>query len=213
MTGPAEDNVSLRDFVEALFERNRQAGEQADRERQRSADALAVALARSIDEGDERLREHITNQINQIQAAMDAADKRHDMLRDEVILRDASLRDLLLQQANSNDLRVREAFAAAGAAIDKQEVANERRFDAVNAFREQLGEQATRFVSREVLDAQMEDLRARIESNSNAILSSRGESQGGAHQRQLTGAQISLLITVVGVIVAVVIAANTLSGP
>lgn len=237
MTG---SEVALREYVEALLNEQQRAIEMAEREREKTAIALAAGLARLTEEGDERLREHIENQVRQLAAALEAADKRHGMLRDEVILRDAALRDLLIQTSESNDLRVREAFAAAAAAIGKQEAANEVRFQSVNEFREQLGEQAREFVPREVADSQIGDLRSRIETNANAILSSRqytvskdqydvmvgelatwrtrvdrtlAERQGGAQQRQLTGAQISLLIAAVGVIVSVIVVANALSGP
>ena len=163
--------VALRDYVEALFNEQQRATEMAEREREKaatvlrseqlrtqqtaeqerakSADALAASLAQSIREGDERLREHITQQVKQIEAALAAAQ-----------------RETLIQHEASEK------------AIAKAEAANEKRFGSVNEFRVQLADQATLFLPREVFDAQFADLNKRVGANTDNINTTIGKSAG-----------------------------------
>jgi hypothetical protein len=136
----AELVQGLRRETETITAASQRAIVEAGHEREKAAQALATALERSIREGDERLREHIENQIHQIQAALEAA-------------------------------RRETGFANEGAqkAIDKAEIATEKRFEVVNAFREQLADQASRFVPREVADAENKDALRRVEANAEAI--------------------------------------------
>jgi hypothetical protein len=57
------------------------------------------------------------------------------------------------------------AFSTAQTAIDKADTATEKRFEGVNEFRAQLSDQATRFVTREVMDALADKLLSQIERN------------------------------------------------
>lgn len=161
--------VDLRDYVEALFVEGRRAtdiaerersqaattlrSEQqhaqdvAEREREKAAQALATALAQAISEGDERLREHIGNQVEQINAALMGVESRAQLRHDA-------------QRTQLDD-----RFGYTEAAVAKAEAANEKRFQAVNAFREQLAEQAAQFLPREVADTQFANLLRRIEAN------------------------------------------------
>jgi hypothetical protein len=86
------------------------------------------------------MREHVDNQVHQIQSVVES-------------------------------LRRESAFAYEGSqkAIEKAEIATDKRFAQVNAFREQLADQATRFVPREVADAENKDALRRIEANAEAL--------------------------------------------
>lgn len=77
----------VKEHVERLFSEKDRALQQADRERERAANALRVELARSIDEGDARLREHIQNQVAAIQAALVAAQRAIDKFEETVTAR------------------------------------------------------------------------------------------------------------------------------
>ncbi len=163
-----------------LREEQRRAQETADQERSKAATVLANTLAALIKEGDDRLREHILDQVSQVSAALASAEKLSaeqlrtvevtlSRLQDEMILRDAGVRDLLVQANGANDLRVREAFAASEKAIQKADDATEKRFDAVNDLRVQLTEQARDFMPREVAEAQISELRQQIQRNTEQL--------------------------------------------
>lgn len=136
----ARRDVSLKEYVEFAFAEKQRATELAEREREKAATALATSLERSIRDGDERLREHIVNQVNQIEAALDSARRETEV-----------------------------SFQAAEKAIEKAETSTDKRFAAVNEFREQLADQAARFVPREVADAENKDALRRIEANAESI--------------------------------------------
>jgi len=165
--------VTLREYIESLFVEQHRANEIAERERNKAADVLAKSLAEAIREGDQNLRVHIASQVDQIAAALSSAEKLSSeqiatvsakivSQREEMILRDASARDLLIQANTANDLRVREAFAASEAAIDKAEQATEKRLEGLNAMRDQLRDQAGTFMLREIADSQFGELRKLI---------------------------------------------------
>ena len=154
------DEIPLREYIDALFAEKDRAVELAAEEREKAASALRTALERTIAEGDERLREHITNQIGQINAALTSADKL------EVARIGAVQRELTAAQES------------AATAVSKQEAATERRFESVNEFRAQLATQTQSFMPREVADAQISEIRNKTEANADRLNSSSGESRG-----------------------------------
>lgn len=143
--------VPLREFVEAMFDQQRRADERAEREREKAADVLAAQLSRSIAEGDDRLREHVSQQITQIKSALDAADKL------EVQRLEAALASVVSVQ---RQLEIQHH--ASQEAIAKAEGATEKRFHSVNAFREQLAAERATFLPREVADAQFAEIRRSV---------------------------------------------------
>jgi hypothetical protein len=86
----------------------------------------AVALARAIADGDERLREHVSNQIERLQADLISADK---LERERIARVDESVSSLRSE--------IQAAAAASKEAILKQERANELRFEGANEWRSQ----------------------------------------------------------------------------
>lgn len=213
-TENAGSKVALREYIEALFaeratavalaEREREAAAAVLRETERlAATALADSLSRSIAEGDEGLERHIVNQISQIAAALASAEKlsgeqnmtvgkQLNQLRDEMVLRDSAVRDLLVQANAANDLRVREAFAASEKAIEKAEQSSDKRFDQANETKDAMANQITAhrdnlsnlirdLMPREVAESQMVEVRARIDANSEKITetNSRLDMSGG----------------------------------
>jgi len=116
--------VELRQYLEALLAEQQKATEMAERERAKAAMALAVALERSIQEGDERLREHISNQIQQLSAALVSADL---LERERVAAVDTRVSEL--------GHRYDERFQAQEQAVLKQEAAQRGVNATQNEFR------------------------------------------------------------------------------
>lgn len=149
MTEP--DTVPLREHVEAILDEQRRGmivAEQerekaaralgaallvAEQEREKAAQALAAALAKQIDAGDEALRDHIGQQVHQINAALAAIQREMELTSE-------------YQQT----------------AIAKAETATEKRFESVNEFRAQLASQTDSFLPREVAESQFAELRRSI---------------------------------------------------
>lgn len=192
--------VDLRDYVEALFVEGRRATEiaereraaaaralrteqrqkmdVAEREREKSAQALALNLRQSILDGDERLREHIGNQVEQINAALASVESRAQIRHE------------------AHRTQMDDRFGYTEVAVAKAEQATERRFHSVNAFREQLADQAQHFLPREVADTQFEELRKVIAAITRRLDLEQGNTQG-------TTASMAQVMAVVGLLVAI----------
>jgi flagellar biosynthesis/type III secretory pathway protein FliH len=128
----------------ALREEQRYAMETAEHEREKAAEALRTGLDRAMQEGDDRLREHITNQVMQINAALISADK------------------LEIARIDAVRTQLTDAMKAAAAAVTKAENATEKRLEGMNEFRAQLESQNSTFMPREVGEAQFNELRRTV---------------------------------------------------
>jgi hypothetical protein len=110
---------------------------------------------------------------------------------------------------------VKAAFAESQKAITKAETATEKRFESVNEFRASLSDQATRFITRDTLNALADKLEASIDRNREDLdqLAKRLDLREG----ETAGSRLTTttLYTAVGVAVAfiglLVIVANYLS--
>ncbi len=155
-------------------------------------------LAAMIAQGDANLREHMAQQVEAVAQQIAAA------------TREAEVR-----------------AAEAEKAILKQETATERRFESANEWRgqsldrersqqEQMAKLSATFAPREVLDAKIEDLTKRIESATRRLDQSGGQKEGAAEattSRQITnGTTIAIVSALAGIIVAVIVAANAVTG-
>lgn len=171
---PRINGVPLREYVEALFaERERQAEvaaqerekaaaalrasearamDQAEREREKAANAMRISLDRAIKEGDERLREHIANQISQIDAALESAEKLETQrMKGAGEATEALRREMKLITAASEQ------------AVKKAEEAQKDVNAKSNEFRGQLSDQATTFMPRRESESRSSELDRRIE--------------------------------------------------
>ncbi|MEJ7784751.1 MAG: hypothetical protein WKF96_08110 [Solirubrobacteraceae bacterium] len=128
----------------ALRDEQRVARDTAEREREKAAQALAAGLARAIQEGDDRLREHIENQVQQINAALEAARRETGIIH-----------------------------TASEKAIEKAEVSTDKRFFASNETRSQMADQigshrenlekiVRELMPREVAEAKLDEMRQQI---------------------------------------------------
>jgi len=166
--------VELREYVEAMFAEGQRATEMAERERAKAADALTVekynaattaesereksaqalrnGLDRAIREGDERLREHIFNQVAQIQAALIAAnaleEERFERAKAEV---EALRREMILIQESHLE------------AVNKAESAQKEVNTRGNDFRAQLANQAANLMPRKEVEAMVGEIRKRVD--------------------------------------------------
>ena len=126
-------SVSLREYIEALFEEHRRGMVTAEQEREKAAQIVADHQAATIATVERVLREHVSQQVHQINAAIGS------LQREMTLIHDASER-----------------------AIEKAELANDKRFEAFNAFREQLAEERNTFQRVDVAEAQLAELRRAI---------------------------------------------------
>lgn len=140
---------------------------------------------------------------------------------------DVSLREYMMAQINAAESRselrfesmkeqVRAAFESSQRAIDKADIATEKRFEGVNEFRAALSDQATRFVTTQTLEALGEKLQAAIERNREDLdaLSKRIDTREGeiAGSRLTYGNIAALLAGFATVIGLLVVGANWISG-
>lgn len=164
-------------------ERNR-ATDVAEREREKAAQALSVTLAQAIREGDERLREHIQNQVEQINAALTSVEEK------------AIIRQEGTQQQIDNRFHYTET------AVAKAEANNEKRFASVNEFRSQLSDQVTTFLPREVAEAQLEELRKAMSTVHSRLDLIQGHGTGETETRSRQQVSIGQLIGIVSLVIA-----------
>jgi hypothetical protein len=168
------ESVPLREYVEALFERERAARDLADAEREKAAQALAierektaqalaVSLAQQITSGDAALSAHIAQQIAQIREALTSA----NLLETERIRSvEASIEGLAHE--------TRLTHAASEAAVAKAEALNKERWESANEWRgqsadrertqeEQMSKLANTFMRQDTADAKFESLRRQVQ--------------------------------------------------
>jgi len=138
------------------------------------------------------LREHLTSLID---AAERRADARFEAMKEMV---DA-------------------AFNSSQKAIEKADFATEKRFEGVNEFREQLSDQASRFVTRETLDALIAKLETQIERTHEDldVLAKRVDVREGQVQgnRITVGNLVTAVTLAVAVIGVLVVLSNYFSAP
>lgn len=183
-------DVSLREYVEAILAEKGNAARVADDEREKSASALRDSLARAIAEGDERLREHIQNQIAQINAALTSSEALE-------VARVSALKSEFDARMTAMDRATDLQLAARDEAIDKADKAGEKRFDAVNEFRGQLADQQHTLVTRELFDAKNDGLAARIATLEQNQSSTSGQIAG-------TRSAVAAMVTAAVVIISIV---------
>ena len=139
-----EAGIPLREHFDAILDEQRRGMLVAEQEREKAARALAVELTRSITEGDTNLREHIKNQIDQIRAALESAE-RLEVQRIEALGHSMSL----IHEASEK-------------AISKAENATEKRLESLNELRGSMADQTNTFLPREVAEAQLLEMRRAI---------------------------------------------------
>lgn len=102
-----------------------------------------------------------------------------------------------------------QAFENSQRAIDKADVATEKRFEGVNEFRAALADQAANFVTRADLTALTEKVDIQIKSLQESRATSEGQDAGARLTYGSLAALLAAFATVIGLLV---VAANWLSG-
>lgn len=214
MLDPGHGGVSLREHMETVLTGHQRAQDSSERERARMAETFNAGLERLIAAGDQALRDHVLQQSQSTDAALTSVDRRMTAQHEEMVLRDSSLRDALVAEAKSNDVRVREAFAASEKAISKAEAAADKRFDSHNGFEKRLADQASTFMPREVVETQVDELRKSLAAVHTRLDLVQGARQGAvelkSEGRASTGVFIGAISAAVAVIGLIVVLANVL---
>lgn len=172
----------LRREMETISMSAQRAIEETSKERDKAALALSENTRQSIKDGDERLREHIQNQVNQIEAALESARRETHFAND-----------------------------SAKEAINKAEVATDKRFEGVNEFRKELGDRWARTMPREVAESMMAEFEKRLDKAERDLDKRVGAETAVDRRRQTTqpwaiwvaGAALAILIVVVNILVSI----------
>jgi len=183
----------------ALRNESQRASDKADSEREKAAKALRQELARNIEEGDRNLRDHIIAQVGQIREALISVEKldlqRH-LTGDQKI--EAVARELQIKSDAST-----EAIAVAS-------VANEKRFESVNEFRDQLAQIIQTFMPREVAEKEIQQIGQRLTRIEDLIATQAGAREARQEQRQQL--QPWMIWAAGALLIIAVFAANLLTG-
>jgi hypothetical protein len=191
-----EGDVTLREYVEEMFRRDHVAVQVASEEREKAARALREDLARTIADGDQALRDHVASQIEQIRAALAAANTLE-------VARITGVTDASIARYTSLRSEVNLINQASETAIAKAEDATDKRFQSVNEFRAQLSDVIGRFLPREVADAQIAEMRLAISALTARVDRASGSHEGKAEARVVATSSAQVAIATLGLLVAV----------
>ena len=193
---PNED-VPIREYIEALFDRDRAARDVADAEREKAAQALAHSLALRIEQGDRSLQAHIDQQVAQLEALVSSA------RREAATIQGASERAIAKQEA-AYDERFRNLNEWRGQSADRE-----------RSQEEQMRELSSTFLPREVAEARLADVDKQLDAVKD-IISARAAARAGEEKAKagisssvgMAIAVCGLLVSGLAVLVTVVLAAN-----
>ena len=155
-------------------------------ERDKAVSVLAAGLRENIDRGDDALREHIRNQIDQIKAALISAGELEIARVNSVI-----------NQITSVHREIDIEAQATKEAVRKAETATEKRFESVNEFRAQMADQSALFISRREVEAVANAQAEKITAITDRLNRSEGR---GAGMSQIWGFIIGGVGMMVGLI-------------
>lgn len=197
------DDISLKEFFDAILDEQRRGMLVAEREREKAAAALRDELARSITEGDRALRDHVEAQIFQIREASAAAEK----------LEAARVTDVKETIAGVQR-EIGIAFGAAQIAISKSEAAVDQKFHDANEWRaqsadrevsqrNQITELTSTYLPRESFDAFLARYEENREHTAKALTLAEGSRQGRSSFAGMIVGGFGLMLTVISIILIV----------
>ncbi len=159
----AQPAVALRQYIEALFAEHEKALDMASREREKAAEVLAEALRAATKAGDDRLREHIENQVEQIRGSLLSADKleqeRVGANAEQIETVDAKSQDRAEALRRELILVTEAQRQAVAKAEEAQQEINKRN----NDYRGQLADQAATLMPRKETEATVSEVRSLID--------------------------------------------------
>lgn len=185
-----------------LRSENQRALDKADIERENAAAVLRTDLAGAIQQGDNNLRNHIKQEIERIREALQSGEKLElSRIKEIENLAYSVQRELMLVQDSAKE------------AIEKAEVATEKRFASVNEFRAQLASQTNTFLPREVAEAEFKEIRQSIatvvkrqDQDSGSDAGERRAKAGLTSTAMAWIAVLGLLVSVLAIAVVVILA-------
>lgn len=178
--------------AKALAQEQARAMDQAEREREKAAAVMRGNLVHSIREGDERLREHIENQVRQIDAALNSAEKLEvqRMVAGEHATESVRRELLLITEASK-------------AAVQKAEHAQKEVNEKSNEFRGQLSDQAASLYPRKEAEGRIAELDRRIQILERNQSATSGEKTGSSTTTSLLIAAATIFIALAAVLATV----------
>lgn len=164
-------------------------------------------------------RDYVDGQIALLTEKITGMQRQHDDLQAQIHRRLGDLQSHLDERQDANTERFNSALDAQKEAVIKAETANEKRFESVNEFRAQLGDQATRLLSRAEADVRFTSLADKVDQAVDragvaiALIESRlntlaGKEQGETGTRAGIYAAITAAVAILG---AIIIVANLLA--
>jgi len=125
------------------------------------------------------------------------------------------LKEMLNERFESQQSMVQNALLSAEKAVVKAESASEKRFDAVNEFRQQLGDQAASFASRNEVEIKIKSIVERIEQETQRTTERLAEinkrldqTQGKAGGISATMLYVFMIVAALGTVVSLWVALN-----
>lgn len=108
----------------------------------------------------------------------------------------------LIAALTAQEKAIAAALQATKEAINKAEAATEKRFESVNEFRKQLGDQTNTFLPRLEYDAQQKALESRVSDITNRINTTEGRGKGVDKTIAYLVTAVSIAFGAVGIILA-----------
>ena len=90
-------------------------------------------------------------------------------LREHMERQIVALHTLIMQRLDLNDRAIEAALRSAADAVEKAEVASNKRFDSVNEFREQLADVIRTFLSRDLAEVSFKNVDERLRKVSDEL--------------------------------------------
>lgn len=226
-----DDDISLREHVQRQIDVLRDtAAARIVIERQHTDDKMAALqelLDRSIAELSYRVDQRFDTRVQSSAELAAEQDKRYEQrfIAQELAVTLALGRVDKEFHGHLSSVREegRAALDAANTAIQKSETATERRFEGVNEFRQQLGDQAQTFMPRKESDVRMEAISEKIEKNNAQLIAmqlqvnsrldlTQGASSGGREAVQDKRAGNAAVMAAVGFGISILLALITVVG-
>jgi len=182
---------TLKEYFVAILDEQRRGMGVAEEEREKSARALREELSRQIDDGDRNLREHIQaqvehlasqalNNVEQLKLALAAAQRLEEERHRGIDKRFEDVAETGETRANAIRREMQLVNEASEQAIAKADAATEKRFASVNEWRAQSSDRersqqeqtailTATFAPRELMDAQLADIRRSIQALSDKV--------------------------------------------
>lgn len=195
MSSNDRSNVEWKAYVDILH--------QEILEQLNAARVVGITAVDSVRREQDILATHTSEQAAKILQTVQQADLATQRKFERVQLQIDGLNtlktDLAIQAAQVESLRREMTLtqASANTAIQKAEMAIEKRLEGVNEFRGQLADQASTFMPREVAEVAMNDLRKQIATLTARVDTAAGRTLGSSAAIGLILAAITILGTIV----------------